>query len=164
MKGEVDELCVLSGVKSCRLVKIFRFCGFCGVSVCCHFANGEQQTNKKNRNPHCCGFRFSNGSANQPPEVVFNPSTGAGLPVFWFQEPEPAIRTRTEVEVPVSVVPFQLDLSPSQRNLRIGIERSDVRPGTGTVLLRIAQLSVVRIRSVRRPSVIWQVRHVVNSV
>ena len=85
-----------------------------------------------------------------------------GLPVLRMQEPPPLIGARAEVQIPRTVIPFQLNLPPSQRNLRIGIERSDVRPGTGTVLLRIGDLCVVGIRRIGGPCIRRQTRIVEN--
>src|SRR5437016_1731889 len=52
---------------------------------------------------------------------------------------------RAEIEEPPTVVPFQRNLPPCQRHLRIGIERTDVRPSRWRILLRIAQSGVVRV-------------------
>ena len=84
------------------------------------------------------------------------------LPVLRIQEPPPAVGPRIEVEVPVTVLPFQAHFPPVQRNLRIGIERSDVRPGTGAVLTRIGHGGVVRILGIRRPGVLRNIRIVVD--
>ena len=62
-----------------------------------------------------------------------------------------------EVQVPQTVIPFQCDLPPSQGNLRVGIEWSDVRPCRCRILLRIGNSGVVRVRCVAWPSV---VRHI----
>ena len=36
-----------------------------------------------------------------------------------------------EVEEPPAIIPFEGDFSPSQRYLRVRIERADIRPGGG---------------------------------
>ncbi len=58
-----------------------------------------------------------------------------------------------EVQEPPAVIPFQRDLTPAQRYLRIRIERADVRPGRGRILLWISQRRVVWIGRVTRPCV-----------
>src|SRR5689334_4307671 len=54
---------------------------------------------------------------------VFRP-----LPVPRIEEPPPPVGPGSEVQVPVPVIPFQLGLPPSERNLGIGIEGTNVRP------------------------------------
>lgn len=84
------------------------------------------------------------------------------LPVFGIQEPPPTVGSRIEVEIPVSVRPFQRDFAPVQGHLRIRIERSDVGPSTGTVLAWIRHGGIVRVLGIRRPSGLRQVRIVVS--
>src|SRR5215470_11703159 len=68
---------------------------------------------------------------------------------------------RAEVEEPPTIVPFQRNLAPRKRHLRIRVERTDVRPGRRRILLRIAQSSVVRVRGIARPSVARHARIIV---
>ncbi len=58
-----------------------------------------------------------------------------------------------KVEVPESIIPFQRDLAPSQRNLRIGVERTDVWPRRWTVLLGISYGTIVWIGRIAWPSI-----------
>ena len=81
-----------------------------------------------------------------------------GLPVFGVHEPEPAVRFGIEVQHPVAVVPFQGDLPPAEWNLRIGIERADVRPGAGGILLRILDGRRVRVLGLGWPGVTRKIR------
>src|SRR5690606_20414184 len=66
-----------------------------------------------------------------------------------------------EVEVPPSVVPFERDFTPAERNLRVGVERTDVRPGGWRVLAGVGDGSIVRVRRVGRPRVARHVRLVI---
>jgi len=66
--------------------------------------------------------------------------------------------------VPVSVIPLQLSLAPSQRNLGIRVERTDVRPRRGRILRGIRHRRVVRVLGVGRPRVVRQAGLVVDHV
>ena len=79
------------------------------------------------------------------------------VPVPRIHEPPPLFGAGAEVDLPVSVVPFQLHLTPSQRDLRIRVEWANVRIGRSAVLFGVADLSVVRITGVGRPGVVRQV-------
>src|SRR5579871_3013952 len=85
-------------------------------------------------------------------------------PVVWIEVPPPLIRTGPEHQVPLSVIPSKRCIAPSQRNLWIGIERTDVRPGTGTVLLRIRHSRRVRILGIGWPRIIRQAWVVIHSL
>ena len=88
--------------------------------------------------------------------AVLDSLSGFSLP------PPAAARLVFEVQPPPAVVPFQADLAPAQRNLRIGIEGTDVRPGGRRVLLGIGHRGVVRIRGIARPGVARHGRMIVT--
>src|SRR5689334_11822097 len=60
---------------------------------------------------------------------------------------------RAEVEEPPTVVPFQRNLAPRERHLRVRIERADVRPRGRRILLRIGERGVVRVRRIAGPGI-----------
>ncbi len=66
-----------------------------------------------------------------------------------------------EVEVPPAVVPFERYLTPSEWNLGVRVERANVGPCTGRVLLGVRQSGVIRATCVAGPSVARHVRLVV---
>ena len=67
-----------------------------------------------------------------------------------------------EVEPPPAVFPFHRHFPPAERNLRVRVERSDVRPSRSRILRRVSDGAVVRVRSVARPRVARHVRLIVG--